>query len=44
VPNVVVLDALGRYRYAAAGTPTQEGTQRLVNVIEGLRREAVTGK
>jgi hypothetical protein len=44
VPNVVVLDVLGRYRYAAAGTPTQEGTQRLVNVIEALRREAVAGK
>jgi hypothetical protein len=44
VPNVVVLDALGRYRYAAAGAPSQEGTQRLVNATEALRREAVTGK
>ncbi len=44
VPNVVVLDVLGRYRYAAGGTPTKEGTQRLVNVIEALRKEAVAGK
>jgi hypothetical protein len=44
VPNVVVLDTLGRYRYAAGGPPTQAGTQRLVDVIEALRKEAVTGK
>jgi ABC-2 type transport system permease protein len=44
VPNVVVLDAQGRYRYAAGGTPTKEGTQRLVDVIEALRKDAVTGK
>jgi hypothetical protein len=43
VPNVVVLDTVGRYRYAAGGTPTKDGTQRLVNVIEALRKEAVTG-
>ena len=42
VPNVVVLDAQGRYRYAAAGTPTREGMERLVQAIEGYRREAVT--
>jgi len=41
VPNVVVLDAQGRYCYAAAGTPTPEGTARLLRVIEALRREAV---
>lgn len=40
VPNVAVLDAQGRYRYAAAGTPTAEGTTRLLGVIESLRREA----
>ena len=44
VPNVVVLDGQGRYRYAAGGTPTKEGTQRLMDVIEALRKEAVTGK
>jgi hypothetical protein len=42
VPNVVVLDTLGRYRYAAAGTPTPEGKARLLGVIETLRLEAVT--
>jgi hypothetical protein len=41
VPNVVVLDAQGRYRYAAAGTPTAEGTAKLLGAIEALRREAV---
>src|SRR5205807_1291315 len=41
VPNVVVLDAQGRYRYSAAGTPTPEGTARLLGAIEALRREAV---
>ena len=44
VPNVVVLDALGRYRYSAGGAPTKEGTQRLVDVIGALRKEAVAGK
>lgn len=44
VPNVVVLDAQGRYRYAAAGTPTEDGMKRLVETIESLRREAVAGK
>lgn len=44
VPNVVVLDAQGRYRYAAAGAPTQDGTTKLLDVIEALRREAVQGK
>ena len=39
VPNVAVLDAQGRYRFAAAGQPTPEGTARLLGVIEGLRRE-----
>ena len=42
VPNVVVLDAQGRYRYAAAGVPTREGMEKLVGAIEGYRREAVT--
>jgi hypothetical protein len=41
VPNVVVLDTLGRYRHAAGGPPSADGTQRLVEVIEALRREAV---
>jgi hypothetical protein len=41
VPNVVVLDALGRYRYAAAGQPTAEGIERLIGVIDQLRKEAV---
>jgi hypothetical protein len=40
VPNVVVLDAQGRYRYAAAGTPTPEGLAKLLATIEALRREA----
>jgi hypothetical protein len=44
VPNVVVLDALGRYRYLAAGSPTPESTRRLVEVIQALRREAVAKK
>jgi hypothetical protein len=44
VPNVVVLDVQGHYRYAAGGTPTKEGTQRLVNAIEALRKEALAGK
>ena len=42
VPNVVVLDARGRYRYAAAGQPTAEGVERLIGAIEQLRKEAVT--
>lgn len=41
VPNVAVLDTLGRYRYAAAGTPTAEGQARLLGTIEALRREAL---
>jgi hypothetical protein len=41
VPNVVVLDAAGRYRYAAAGAPTAEGFERLVGAVEALRREAI---
>jgi hypothetical protein len=42
VPNVVVLDTQGRYRYAAAGTPTRDGMEKLLQAIEGYRREAVT--
>lgn len=41
VPNVIVLDTQGRYRYAANGTPTREGMTKLMDVIETLRREAV---
>jgi len=41
VPNVVVLDTQGRYRYAAAGVPSAEGMARLEQAIEGLRREAL---
>lgn len=41
VPNVAVLDAQGRYRYAAAGQPTAEGMARLIEVIEQLRKEAM---
>ncbi|MBY0232953.1 MAG: hypothetical protein K2W96_27025 [Gemmataceae bacterium] len=40
VPNVVVLDAEGRYRYAAAGKPTAEGMAKLLGTIEALRKEA----
>jgi hypothetical protein len=40
VPNVVVLDAQGRYRYAASGAPTAEAAAKLLGVIEALRREA----
>lgn len=39
VPNVVVLDKQGRYRYAAAGTPTTDGLSKLRSVIDALRRE-----
>ena len=39
VPNVVVLDTKGRYRYAAAGAPSAEGMAKLLGVIEALRRE-----
>jgi len=42
VPNVAVLDVHGRYRYAAAGPPTAQGVERLIAVIEQLRKEAVT--
>jgi hypothetical protein len=41
VPNVVVLDTQGRYRYAAAGQPTPQGLERLLSVIEQLRREGI---
>jgi hypothetical protein len=44
VPNVVVIDAQGRYRFAAAGHPTTEGTNRLLGTIEALRKEALEGK
>ncbi len=44
VPNVVVLDIQGRYRYAAAGQPTTEGVDRLLGVIAQLRREGTAGK
>lgn len=40
VPNVVVLDAQGRYRYAAGGAPTPEGLAKLLATVEALRREA----
>jgi hypothetical protein len=40
VPNVVVLDAEGRYRYASAGVPTAAGQAKLLAVIESLRKEA----
>ncbi len=40
VPNVVVLDAEGRYRYASAGAPTPAGQAKLLGVIEALRKEA----
>ena len=43
VPNVVVLDTQGRYRYAAAGVPTREGMEKLMQAIEGYRREGVVG-
>jgi hypothetical protein len=41
VPNVVVLDTQGRYRYAAAGQPTAQGLEKLFAAIEQMRREAV---
>jgi hypothetical protein len=41
VPNVVVLDAAGRFRYSAAGPFTSETVERLLGTIEALRREAV---
>src|SRR5438105_857405 len=41
VPNVVVLDTLGRYRYSTGGQSTSEATQHLADVIEALRREAL---
>jgi hypothetical protein len=41
VPNVAVLDAQGRLRYTAAGMATQQEIQRLLGVVEALRREAV---
>jgi hypothetical protein len=44
LPNVVVLDALGRYRYHATGTPTPESTTRLLEVLQALRREAMAKK
>lgn len=44
VPNVVVLDVQGRYRYAAAGDPSPDGTRQLLGIIEGLRREAVASR
>jgi hypothetical protein len=44
VPNVVVLDTQGRYRFAAAGPPTAPGLQRLAEVIEQLRREGAAKK
>jgi hypothetical protein len=44
MPNVVVLDTQGRYRYAAAGQPTVEGVERLIAVIDQLRQEAVAAK
>ena len=40
IPNVAVLDAHGRYRYAAAGEPTPEGMAKLLAVAESLRKEA----
>jgi hypothetical protein len=43
VPNVVVFDTLGRYRYTAAGPLSPAETQRLVDAVEALRREAVRG-
>lgn len=44
VPNVVVLDTRGRYRYAAAGKPTTDGLAKLLAAIDALRREADPGK
>lgn len=42
VPNVAVLDAHGRYRHASAGTPTPASQAKLIELIESLRKEAVT--
>lgn len=44
VPNVVVLDVHGRYRYVASGVPTTESTTKLMGVVESLRKEAIEGK
>lgn len=44
VPNIAVLDARGRYRYAASGQMTGEGMAKLVAVVDGLRKEAVEGR
>jgi hypothetical protein len=41
VPNVVVLDTQGRYRYAAAGKPTAQGLEKLFAAIEQMRREGM---
>jgi hypothetical protein len=44
VPNVVVLDTQGRYRYAAAGQPTPQGLDQLFAMIEQMRQEAIAKK
>ncbi|MFO0880060.1 MAG: hypothetical protein U0840_22160 [Gemmataceae bacterium] len=44
VPNVIVLDTQGRYRYAAAGVPSADGMKRLLDTIEALRQEALANK
>lgn len=42
VPNLVVLDAVGRVRYRASGPPTAEQFDRLAAFLQSLRREALT--
>jgi hypothetical protein len=39
-PNLVVVDAAGRMRMRIKGTLDEAGYARLVQTIEGLRREA----
>jgi hypothetical protein len=44
VPNLAVLDTTGRLRLIQTGQPTKEQLGRLLNYMEGLRREATTGR
>jgi hypothetical protein len=40
-PNLVVIDALGRFRWKINGTPDQAAMDKLVKVVQDLRYEAV---
>ncbi|MEZ6140686.1 MAG: hypothetical protein R3B84_08965 [Zavarzinella sp.] len=40
-PNMVIIDTQGRLRLKIAGTPDKDSMQKLVDVVDRIRREAI---